>query len=336
MTIEKLTKAEFGHELGYVDAEGRPSERAIARILRDAMARWGLSPKRALLKYARNVLRVGDIDIGRVPAVLERLIAFGECAEVTVGHEAFIAPAECRWIAIGGNRAVLLGPLAAPSEISQITNLGQDDIAVRLALGGEETAVALDAAGIRHISLEEWIHQPGYLRHVLRREADSVRIDHWNLPRFWDSLAVEVYENGLLIDAEAEVRAVVGPPGGFFGNLTAESVEGRWRTTPPDGVWCCYRRGHGNERWLPALVSVDGDARRMLDLFDHDEWRWALLARSRALGIAEVSARADGEEHVTWPLPIQLQAAMNIIGVPAGAWRWRVAADAPDLWPLLR
>jgi len=35
-------------------------------------------------------------------------------------------------------------------------------------------------------------------------------------------------------------------------------------------------------------------------------------------------------------LPAQLRAAMDIIGVPTGPWRWRVAEEAPDLWSLLR
>ena len=92
----------------------------------------------------------------------------------------------------------------------------------------------------------------------------------------------------------------------------------------------------GDNHWLPTLISVDGDERRALDLFDDDDWRWALLARSKAVGIAEVVHRADGKERVTWPLPAQLRAAMDIIGVPAGPWCWRVVEDAPDLWSLLR
>ena len=98
----------------------------------------------------------------------------------------------------------------------------------------------------------------------------------------------------------------------------------------PEGLWCGYRRGHGEGRWLPALISIDEGHRRALDLFDEDEWRWALLARSRAIGTPEVAHRIGEDYQVTWPLPAQLKAAMNIIGVPTGPWRWRVAEDAPD------
>ena len=337
MTVETLTKAEFARELGYVDADGNPSDRAIAQLLRNALGRWGLSPKRAVVGYARDQLRAGDVPADGVPKLLERLVVLGECAEVAVGHESFIAPAEPRWIAVGGGRAVLLGgSLEVPAGLSPVAALPPDDVAVRVTLDSEEAAATLDAGGWRQVLLAEWLHPPGFLRHVARREGDAVRGDQWDLARFWERLVSALVEEGLQLGPDAELRAVVGAAGSFFGRLTAAGVEGRWGAQPPSGVWCAYRRGHGDDRWLPTLVSVDGDDRRALDLFDDDEWRWALLARSKAVVAPEVAHRADGEVRVTWPLPAQLRAAMDIIGVPAGPWRWRVAEDAPDLWSLLR
>lgn len=336
MTAETLTRAELARELGYVDAKGNPNDRATAQLLRDALGRWGLSPKRAVVGFARDQLRAGDVPAERVLKLLERLVVFGECAEVAVGHESFIAPTEPRWIAVGGGRAVLLGPLAAPAGLSPVAALPPDDVVIRVTLDSEEAAATLDAGGWRQASLEEWLRPPGFLQHVARREAEAVRGDQWDLARFWERLVSALAEEGLLLSPDAEFRAVVGTAGSFFGRHTAAGIEGRWREQPPNGVWCAYRRGHGNDRWLPTLISVDGDERRALDLFDDDEWRWALLARSRAFDVPEVSSRAVGEERVTWPLPAQLRAAMDIIGVPAGPWRWRVAEDAPDLWSLLR
>ena len=41
------------------------------------------------------------------------------------------------------------------------------------------------------------------------------------------------------------------------------------------------------------VVGKAGDGRRALDLYDEDEWRWAVLARGRHVGAEEV-VRADG------------------------------------------
>ena len=335
MSIDILTKSAFARELGYVDEEGTPSKRTIAQLLRNAIGLWGISPKRAVLKYARDELRAADVAVDSVPQVLERLISFGECVEVSIEHDQFIVGAEPRWIAIGGGRAVLLGPLALPTGVIPVDSLLADDIAIRVELGSEDMAAALDAAGARQVSLEEWLHPTDFLRNIARREWSAVRSDQWDLPKYWDQLVSTLCNEGHLLGPDAQVRALVGAPGDFFGRYSAETVEGRWRENPPDGIWCAYRRAHGDNRWLPTMVSVEGEVNRALDLFDSDEWRWALLARSKALGITEVVTQAHGEQRVTWPLPAQLRAAMDIIGIPAGPWRWQISEDGPDLWSLL-
>jgi hypothetical protein len=336
MTIETLTRFQFASELGYTDLEGKPSERAIAQFMRDAMGRWGMCPKRALLKHAREQLRAADVATDTVPRVLERLVALGECAEVAVGNEAYVVPAEIRWVTSGGGLAVLLGPVVAPAETPLLTPLAPSDVAVRVHVESEEQAATLEAHGARQVSLAEWLHPPGFLHHVARRTGDAIRIDQVALATFWEHLIDAVGKEGLQIAPDADVRAVVGEPGGFFGQHAAATLEGRWRVDLPDGIWCAYRRGHGEGHWLPTLISVEGDERRAFDLFDGDEWRWALLARSRAVGPAELVRRSGEEVHVTWPLPAQLRAALDIVGIPSGTWRWRLADDAPDLWALLK
>lgn len=336
MTIEILTRAQHANGLGYRDVEGKPSDRAIAQFMRDAMGRWGMCPKRALLKHARDQLRAGDVPTDTVPRVLERLVALGECAEVAVVHETYVIPAEPRWIASGGGLAVLLGPIVAPAETPRLATVDPSDIAVRVHVESEEQAATLEARGARQVSLAEWLHPLGFLRHAARRAGDAVRGDQVGLATFWERLVHAIGAEGLRIDPDAEIRAVTGEPGDFFGKHTAATLEGRWRDDLADGVWCAYRRGHGDGHWLPTLVSVDGDQRRILDLFDDDEWRWAHLARSRAVGPEEVVRRSGDEVQVTWPLPAQLRAALDILGVPAGSWRWRVAADGLDVWALLK
>ncbi len=336
MTVETLSRSEYARELGFVDDEGSPRNQAIAQLFRDAISRWGLSPRGALLNHARDQLRAGDVDVDSVPDVLEKLVDLGECAEVMIGNEFFIAPAEPRWVAVGGDRAALLGPLAVPEGVAQVKELPSSDVVVRINVDGEDAPATLGAGGWRQISIEEWLQPIGYLRHLARREMGAVRADQWTLAKFWERLVSEVSEEGLLLGPDAELRVVAGPPGGFFGRHTAPGLEGRWVERPSEGLWCAYRRGYGENHWIPTIVSVDGDQIRSLDLFDGDEWRWALLARSQAYGVEEVVQRDGGLERVTWPLPAQLRAAMDLIGVPAGPWRWRVAEDAPDVWSLLR
>ena len=335
MTIETLTRAQLASDLGAIDPEGNASPRAIAQFMRDAMGRWGLCPKRALLKYAREQLRAGDVPTDAVPRVLERLIALGECAEVAVGHEAYIAPAEPRWIALGGDIAVMLGAVGVPSETPRLATLDFTDLTVRVHVASEEHAATLEAHGVRQVSLADWLHPLGFLRHAARRSGNAIRGDQVTLATFWEQLIDVASERWLQVDPDAEIRVLAGEPGGFFGRYAAATLEGRWRDAAPDGEWCAYRRGYGDAHWLPTLVSVDGNDRRAFDLFDEDEWRWALLARSRAIGPEEVIRHSGHEVHATWPLPGQLRAALDIVGVPSGRWRWQVTADAPDLWALL-
>src|SRR5690606_35591790 len=102
----------------------------------------------------------------------------------------------------------------------------------------EEQAATLEARGARQVSLAEWLHPLGYLRHAARRSDDAVRADQVALATFWERLVDAVSEEGLQIDPDAEIRAVVGEPGGYFGRHNVPALEGRWRDELPDGVWC--------------------------------------------------------------------------------------------------
>ncbi len=304
--------------------------------MREALARWGLCPRRALFRHARNQLYAADVWTDTLPKVLERLVFLGECEEVLVGHEVYIAPSEPRWVASGNGLAVLLGAANAPNSIQTRATQDPFDVAVRIRVDSEEHAATLSAHGIREVSLAEWLHPIGFIRHARRRSGSAIRSDKCDLASYWGTLERAIGEEGLLLGPDAEVRAVVGKPGGFFGRQTAPIAEGRWTEDLPDGVWCAYRRGHGESHWLPTLLSGDGVERRSLDMFDKEEWYWALLARSHAVGPVEVYQQSGGEMLVTWPLPAQIRAAMDIIGIPVGRWKWRVAEDAPNLWALLK
>jgi hypothetical protein len=129
---------------------------------------------------------------------------------------------------------------------------------------------------------------------------------------------------------------VTGEPGPFFGRHNTTDPEGRWAPTAPDGVWCAFRRGYGESHWHPAIIAVHNQERRALDLYDHDEWRWALLARGRRFGADEFIPTSNGRVRLSFPAPRQIRAAMDLLGVPIASWEWALQPDAPDVWALLR
>lgn len=335
MRLETQSPAELAAQFGYLDAEGRPSDRAIASVLREPLSRWGLSPKRAVLKHARAQLRAGGIeDVSGVPRVLQRLVDLGECDDLRVGHEPYLAPATPRWIPVGDGVSVYLG-VSEPPDGLLLLDGGHRDIVRRLRVDTDEDAATLELAGVQEVSLAEWLVPPGYLRHASRRMRQPARSDAVSLGGFWDLLEEALTKEGLTLSADAEARILGGHPGEFFGRHDASQPEGRWTTDPGEGLWCAYRRGYRDTHWHPCIIAVAGDGRRALDLYDADEWRWAVLARGRRVGTEEV-VRADRMRvQLTFPAPSQVRAAMDILGRPSGTWAWDVNLDGPDLWRLL-
>ncbi len=340
MTLESIKRDAFAREAGLVRDDGEVSERGLAELLRAPLARWGLSPRAAVLRHARSQLEAAGLlerasDLAG--KVLGRMVRLGECAEVGIGHERYLAPATPRWIRTGKESAALLSVAPSPEGIIEFcSENGGADIVRRVRIRGEEDLAALRMAGVREIPFEEWLQPYGYLPHAMRRRGCPVRSDEFGLSRFWELLVAEVARHGLPMGGDGEVRVAAGQPGSYFGRHSAAACEGRWSNVAPDGVWCAYRRGYGAAHWIPTVVAVDGDQRRMLDLYDGDEWRWALLARGRSNGTDERLERTDGQVRVSFPAPYQLIAAMDILGPRRGTWLWEVSPAAPDPWMALR
>ena len=335
MRLRTQSRAELSAQFGCLDAEGGPTDRAIASLLRAPLSRWGLSPRRAVLEHARAQLRaVGFEDISGVPRVLQRLVDLGECDELYVGHELYLAPAIPRWISVGASVSAYLGVSEPPDGLSLVDS-GHRDIVRRLRIDTDEDAATLELAGVQEVSLADWLVPAGYLRHASRRMRQPARSDAVSLGGFWDLVEKALTEEGLTLGADAEVRILGGRPGEFFGSHNSPQPEGRWTTDPGEGLWCAYRRGYGDTHWHPCIIAVSGDGRRALDLYDEDEWRWTVLARGRRIGAEEV-VQADGlRVRLTFRAPGQLRAAMDILGRPSGAWAWEVSLNGPDLWRLL-
>ena len=335
MRLQTQSRAQLGAHLGYLDAQVKPSYRAIASLLRAPLSRWGLSPKRAVLEHARAELRAGGVeDVSGVTRVLQRLVDLCECEDLYVGHEPYLAPATPRWISVGDGVSAYLG-VSEPPEGLSLVDSGHGDIVRRLQVDTDEDAATLELAGVQEMSLAEWLVPPSYLRHASRRMRKPARSDAVSLGGFWELLEKALTDEGLMLGADAEVRFLGGHPGEFFARRDSLQPEGRWTTDPGEGLWCAYRRGFADTHWHPCIIAVAGHGRRVFDLYDEDEWRWAVLARGRHVGAEEV-VRTDGlRVQLTFPAPSQLRAAMDILGRPSGAWAWDVSPDGPDLWRLL-
>ena len=337
MTLETITRDTYARELGLIQEDGEISRRSLAGLLRAPLARWGLSPRKEILRYAREQLEAADVlDRAGDPLLksLDALVRLGECMEVHIGGDRYLAPPPPRWIPTGRGTGALLGVVPVPRGVEELQGAG-NDIVRRIRVGNHEDLERLHMAGIRQVSIQDWLRPPGYLRYAVDREGHLLRNDKISLARFWDLLEGALAKAGQSLDKDARVRAVVGESGGFFGKVFAETCEGRWTESAPDGVWCASRQGYGSAHLHPVLMQVSGQRRRTLDLYDWDEWRWALLARGCRLGEKEQIERRDNEVRMSFPPPLQLASAMDLLGPRRTAWTWEVAPDAPEPWQLL-
>lgn len=337
MNLEIITPHAYALELGLIQDDGEISKRGLAELLRAPLARWGLSSRMSVMRYAREQLRAACVfdQAGQlVENVLNDLIRLGECEQVAIGHETCIAPARPRWLRISHETGALLDVSPVPEGIEELP--GADaDIVRRISVRNDDDLDRLHMAGVREISFRDWLRPPGYLAHAGRRMDRPIRSDQMSLPKFWDLLKAALENEGQPLGNEAVVRAVTGEPGGFFGDLHAETPNGRWSDSVPDGLWCARRRGYLDQHWHPVIMQVNGGERRILDLYDMDEWRWALIAKGRRLGPEEPIRRLEGEVRLDFPAPDQLVGAMDLLGARRSAWSWQVQAGAPDPWQLL-
>ena len=340
MTLEAIQQDALARELGLLTDDWEISERGLAALLRLPLSRWGLTPKAAVLRYARDQLDAAglrDRASSQLPNILRRLAQIGECAEFSIGHQRYIAPTPPRWIRTSQTSAALLSVAPNPKGIVEEELSGSaDNLVRRIRVDGEDDLATLRIAGVREVSLDEWLRPHGYLDYGRRRVAGLIRSDKFGLSEFWTLIVSTVMDQGLPLGDDAKVRAVVGEPGGYFGKYNSEQCEGRWSELPTNGVWCAYRRGYGPNHWQPIVLAVDGYERRSMDLHDNDEWRWALVARGKATECEERVDQVDEEVKLTFPPPTQLATAMDLLGPRRGAWSWTVAPAAPDPWSLLR
>jgi hypothetical protein len=334
MMLQPSDRSILARELGLGEGDEIP-RRGVAGLLRAALARWGLSPRRALTRYVRQQLEAvhfSEQPSAVVRDVLEHLQALRECDTVIIGGERYVAPGYPRWIRTGLHTVTLLGVSPVPNGLSFWDPSTQRDVVRRVHLHGEQDLDTLYGSDFEECSLESWLRPLHYLRHQRRRLGHPIREDRAPLHDLWGALVEAVTADGRPVGSDADLRVLAGRPGSYFGKYNAPECEGRWTTEPEDGVWCGYRRGYGDTHWHPVVVAVDGAERRLVDLFDHDEWNWALLARAQATGVGEVVWESENVLEWTMPLPIQVATAMDLVGPRVAAWKWEIPEGVTRFW----
>lgn len=340
MTLEIVSADQIARSFGLIASDGQPSRRGLAHILRSFSFRQGMVPRHRLLRHAREQIAAAGLGEAFPPGIagdiLDELVAQGDYQRAAIGHQAYAVPSVPRWMPIGDGRAALVGITDIPAGLRLWTRDDRDDLVRRCEIEGEDAHAALRLGGFTSVSWDDWLNPLGYVAHMMRRVDEPIRSDLQTLSSFWSLLNDHLAREGELLSADAQIRYLTGRRGSFFGRRDTPACEGRWSEMADDGVWCAYRKGFGEAHWHPVIIAVDGADRRCMDLFDHDEWKWAVLAKAEALGQREIVIRSGNQLSVSFPPPQQLLAAMDLLGRRTKPWEWEIATDAPDIWTLVR
>lgn len=318
--LEALTPERLRSRLGFAaHADGGPAIGSVADAARGCVRAWQSPGRARVTAYLhRQFLAAGfaeDLVRARVGDVIDALIEVGDLTPVRLSGKASLVLSRPRWVGIAPDDYAFLG-----HEDAETPALRSTHGYVRRGAAPAEHATSIDLAA--------FIGPPGYRRHLARRTGGT---GDGALAEFWATLTASLRHDGQPLDA-GQLRAVVDPPGtheGRFGRYNQPAVSGRWKTAAPDGTWCAVRPGRSVNEWHPILIRVTETEVQSLDLFDWDEWNWALLARGRAIGAPERATWEAGTLSFEHPVPAQFQRALRLLGAPgAWAWTWDVTEGA--------
>lgn len=314
--LETLTPDTLRSRLRFSsDPDGSPSVGSVADAARACVRAWRSPARARVTAYLhRQFIAAGfaeDLVRARVGDVVDALIDVGDVTPVRLSGKASLVLSRPRWIAVAPEDYAFLGKADGETPVAGIM-----DGYVR-----RSTALAGYASAEDFVS---FMGASGYRRHLARRTRGS---GDGVLGDFWATLTSSLRHDGLPLDA-AQMRAVVDPPGahdGYFGQHNQPTVSGRWKVNAPDGIWCGVRPGRNHNEWHPILIGVSGSEVQSLDLFDWDEWTWALLARGAALGAPERSEWKSGTLSFQYPIPAQYLRALRLIARPGDKrWTWTI------------
>jgi hypothetical protein len=217
-----------------------------------------------------------------------------------------------------GRRAFICGTLDAfPLPCEAFGGDEDPSSIVRWVDATEGSLVQLEEAGLDEWELVDWIGVPGWTPHLERRGVAGSPAVH----ALWSALAEGFERFAMPISDPSRCAVVAGDAGGYFGR--SDAYDGRWRrpADAADGVWCGVLRGYGDQHQRPVIAEVrGGSVTGVMELFDFDEFRWALVARGVATGRHEVAQMAGDQVAFTFPLPAQWQRLGALC--KSEKWRW--------------
>ena len=308
------------------DETGGPAVGSVAAAARACILSWRSPARARVTAYLHRQLMAAGFDEEQlrdcVGDVVDALIDIGDVTTVRLDGRASLVSSRRTWVHLGGTAYAVLGEAAGDPTIEQ----DRRRYARLTAFGPEHLAP---------LSFSDWLGPADFRSHLARRlggRADGT------ISEFWAALSSALRHEGNPLDA-AQLRAVVGPPGaqtGFFGRHNSPEVSGRWASAVPNGTWCGVRPGRNPNEWHPILALVEGTEAQALDLYDWDEWNWALLARGLAIGAPERSNWQNDVLAFEHPVPAQFIRALRLLGGPGNrAWTWQVSEAANhcfDAW----
>lgn len=323
--LEALDPETLRARLGLVaDQDGSPAIAPVAQAVRTCVGNWRSPARQRVSAYLhRQLAAVGydePVARDRVRDVIDALIDIGDLTAVRLNGTASLVISRGSAIRIGAAEFVVLGTMELD---------GSADLApwryARATTGG---ALAQSA-----MSFADWLGPAEFRMHLTRRGGGS---GQGTMAEYWATLVSTLRHEGNPID-RSQVRALIGPPSAersYFGRHHVP--DGRWSSDVPAGTWCAVRPGRNPNEWHPILIDASDGEVKALDLFDWDEWNWALLARGMVAGAPERSDWRDGVLGFEHPIPRQFVRALRLMGGPAErAWTWRlsdVAFQCFDDW----
>jgi hypothetical protein len=318
LVLEALDPETLRARLGLAaDQDGAPAIAPVAQAVRTCVRNWRSPARQRVSAYLHRQLAAAGYDEqaarDRVRDIIDALIDIGDLTAVRLNGTASLVLSRGSAIRIGAAELVVLGTIESD---------GSADLAPwRYARGTYGGALAESA-----MSFADWLGPADFRMHLARRGGGP---SHGTMAEYWATLVSALRHEGNPID-RSQVRAVIGPPSAdriYFGRHLVP--DGRWSSDVPPGTWCAVRPGRNPNEWHPILIEASDAAVIALDLFDWDEWNWALLARGMVAGASERSDWRDGVLAFEHPIPRQFLRALRLLGGPAErAWTWRLSEVA--------